>query len=253
MSNQQILKVAGIWDFHYPQNIPYDALLKYMQVWKPQQFILGGDIWSLDCISHWNDADFKNVGFDTVRATLHAEATGLRCVLDAFARAMPAARFTYIVGNHEHWIQDFTQKYPQMDDLSLDSLLGLRKRRVTIIPFGKTYQIGKLFFKHGHEYGSDNPAKQAVIRGHHSVVFGHHHSYKVWTDFSDLVEDERHVGILVPCFCKRAPDYQKGRPNAWVNGFFYANIKPNGNYCAGVQNVSPRGNFILQSGVEYRV
>lgn len=247
-----ITKILAIYDSHHPYTINIDPFLEFAKDYKPDEFILGGDNWSLDIISHWNDADFKNIGFDKIKFELGCEASSLRFQLDKFRKAMPKAKFTYITGNHEDWLHQFVLKYPQMNELTLESLLSLKKRRINLVPFGGTYKIGKLYFKHGHEFGTDNPAKQAVIRSHHSIVIGHHHTYKIWTDFSEVVEEERHIGILVPCYCSRAPSYQKGRPNAWLNGFFYATMKNSGKFCAGVQVVSPKGRFITQEGKEYK-
>lgn len=248
---KNIKKVLAIYDSHYPDNLNFTPFFNFAKDYRPDEFVLGGDNWSLDIISHWNDADFKNIGFDNIQRKLKEEASGFTKQLEDFRLAMSKANFTYIVGNHEHWLKEFTQKYPQMNDLSLQSLLPLKKLKVRLIPFGGYYQIGKIYFKHGHEYGTENPAKQAVTRAHHTMVIGHHHSYKVWTEYSDVVAEERHVGVLVPCYCHRAPDYQKGRPNAWLNGFFYATVKPSGKYCLGIQNVSPKGEFIDQSGKEW--
>lgn len=247
----KIAKVLALYDSHYPHTISLKQFCAYAKDIKPDLFILGGDNWSLDVIAHWNDSNFKNVGFDNIKKQLHAEAEGFQSQLDELRTVMPRAKFVYILGNHEDWLQQFTDKYPQMDDLSLSSLLNLKKRNVEIVKFGRAFKIGKLYFIHGHQYGSDNPAKQAVVRAHHTIILGHHHSYKVWTDYSDLVESDRYVGIQVPCYCKRSPDYLKGRPNAWANGFFWANVKQSGNFCAGVQAVSPDGNFITQAGQEY--
>lgn len=248
----KIKKVLALYDFHYPHHVDYKAFLKFAKDYKPDEFILGGDMWSLDCISHWNDANFKNVGFDNVRKTLHEEAEGFKKILDEFRKYMPKAKFTYILGNHEDWMKQFTNKYPQMDDMSVEGMLELKKKRINVIPFSGTYKVGEIYFKHGHEFGSENCAKQAVLRCKHTIVFGHHHNHIIWSDYSDIVSEERHLGILVPCFCGRAPEYAKGRPNRWMNGFFYANIKKSGNFSCGVQLVSPKGHFLAQNGKEYK-
>mgnify|MGYP001594106101 CR=1 FL=1 len=248
MTKTKLTKVLALYDSHYPFTINLKPFIQFASMYQPDIFLLGGDNWSLDCISHWNDADFKNVGFDNVQIQLQSEARGLQVQLDMFRTAMPHAKFVYILGNHEEWVKQFVAKYPQMNALTVESLLQLSKRRIQVIPFGKTYRIGELYFKHGHEFGTENPAKQAVIRSHHSIVIGHHHTFKVWADYSDVVDTERHVGMLVPCYCNRAPDYGRGRPNAWLNGFFYASVKPSGKFSAGVQLVAPNGTFIAQDG-----
>lgn len=234
--------------------MPLEPFLKYARDFKPTKFVLGGDNWDLGLLSHWNDANFKNIGFNTIRKRLSDEALGMVEQINQFKKAMPKAEIFYIEGNHEAWITGFREKYPQMQDLSLETLLLLRKNKVKLIPFKPTHdtlKIGKLYFRHGHQYGSSNPIKQALERSHKSIVIGHHHGAAMWSNHSDVDDREQHVGYLVPCFCKRNPDYGKGAPNKWLNGFFTANISKSGNFSAGIQLVSPEGHFISQNGIEF--
>ena len=248
-------KVLAIYDSHYPWNIPLKSFLEYAKDYQPTKFILGGDNWDLGILSHWNDTNFKNIGFNTISRELEKESSGMKTQFDDFRKAMPKAEFYYIEGNHEYWLKGFREKYPQMGELSLESLLELKKRNIKLIPFKPKLdflKVGKLYFKHGHQYGSSNPVKQALERSHKSIVIGHHHGAITWSSFSDVDDDDQHVGFLVPCYAKRAPDYGRGAPNKWMNGFFFANIKDSGNFSAGIQLVSPEGKFITQSGREYK-
>jgi len=247
-----IQKIDGLWDSHHPHEISMTPLLDYLKDRKPNIFIFGGDNWSMDIISHWNSASFRLKGITNVMRALKKEAASMNNVLDMFREACGSqCVFYYIVGNHEVWLDRFKQDYPQVEDISLSTFLNLKKRSFKVVPFGGTLKLGKLYCKHGHEFGGSNPAKQAVERSKHSIVFGHHHTLKMWQDYSWLEASDKHVGIQVPCYCKLNPDYGRGSPNAWTNGFFWANMKKSGRFCAGVQNVSPEGRFITQEGREY--
>jgi predicted phosphodiesterase len=248
-------RVLALYDMHFPKNIPLGTFNHFAKDFRPTILILGGDMWDLDCISHWNDANFKNIGFDNVREHLQKEAVELREVLGGFRASWKRALIYYIVGNHEDWIRGFASKYPQMEDLSLGSLLEVTKLGIKLVPFeaGKdTLKIGKLYFRHGHQYGSDNPAKQAVMRSKKSVVFGHHHGRIEWSDYSDVDSTETHVGILVPCYRRRDPEYGQGKPNKWMTGFFTACVAESGNFSHHVQLVrASDGAFISQMGRVY--
>lgn len=247
-------RVLAIYDSHFPYHVSLDSFLRFAKDFKPTKFVLGGDNWDLGIISHWNDQNFKNVGFNNIRRKIKEEAQELGWQIDNLKVAMPKAQFYYLEGNHEYWITGFREKYPQMEDMSLEGLLHLKSRKVTLVPFKPghdTLQIGKLYFRHGHQYGSSNPIKQALERSHKSIVIGHHHGAAMWSNHSDVDDKEQHVGYLVPCFCKRNPDYGKGAPNKWLNGFFHASVSNSGNFSAGIQLVSPEGKFISQMGVEY--
>lgn len=248
-------KLRGVWDLHFPEQTNIGPLLEYLKDEKPNEFIAGGDWWDLDCISHWNQENFKNVGFNQIKKTLSEEKLKFENILCYFRHAMPKAKFTYIIGNHEDWLRQFALQYPQMRDFSLESLIDFKGLGITVCgasPSDSYYRVGKLWFCHGHQFGSQNPAKQALTYTHRSVVFGHWHSEITWSDFSNVDEYEKHIAYQVPCYCHMAPEYGKGRPNRWSNGFFWANFKKSGNFCAGIQGVSPRnGTFITQGGVEY--
>lgn len=249
-------RVLALYDSHYPHNVPLGTFLRYAKDFKPTDFILGGDNWDLGFLSHWNDGNFKNIGFDNIRERLWKEAKEFGSQLDDFREAMPKATFHYIEGNHENWLEQFSNKYSQMQDLSLESLLQLKKRGIKFLesrPTRDFIKIGKLYFKHGDQYGGSNPVKQALERSHKSIVIGHHHGAITWSNYSDVDDKDQHVGFLVPCYAKRAPDYGHGMPNRWMNGFFWAHVKTEtGNFSGGIQLVSPEGKFITQDGKEYK-
>lgn len=206
---------------------------------------------SFDCISHWNDDNFKNIGFDNVRIKLWEEARGFREQLEDIRLACPNSEIVYILGNHEDWVKQFANKYTQMQELSIETLLKPQELDIKVIPFGKFHRVGKLYICHGHQFGTENPAKQAVMRCHKSVAFGHHHGKIMWTDYSDIDEKDKHTGILVPCYSKTSPEYGKGRPNRWINGFLFATFDNSGYFYPGIQHVKPDGHFIDPFGTSW--
>lgn len=244
-----IRRLIGLFDSHYPHTIPLNPLIKYLLDRPPHQFVLGGDNWSLDIISHWNDANFQNIGFNHVRETLRREANGFKKQLETLRHAMPKAEITYLIGNHEDWLAQFSNKYPQMNDLTLESLLGLSKLNIKLLKLGSYHKAGKLYLCHGDHFGSSNPAKQALERTHKSVAMGHHHNQIMWSDFSDIVAKEKHIGMVVPCYAGLAPGYGHGRPNRWVNGFLEVSLMDNGYFFPFIQHVRQDGTFITQDGV----
>ena len=248
----QIIKTAWLYDSHYPHNINLKPLLHFLKDFKPDIFGFGGDNRSLDCISHWNEEAFKNYGMDNVMAAFNKDSQGFKRQVAEFIQVMPNSKFVYILGNHEDWLEQFIQKFPQVKKPTVKSCLEEVGEKIEFVPRGGFYQIGKLHFAHGDQFGTSNPAKQAVERTGKNIVFGHFHSHKEWPHFSMIDETEKHQGIQVPCYAKLAPGYLKGRPHDWSNGFFTACIKKSsGNFSPFVQKVSPEGNFITQDGREY--
>jgi hypothetical protein len=219
---------------------------------QPDIFVLGGDNISFDCISHWNDENFKNIGFDNIRKTLIQEIEGFKKQLALLRQAMPMAEFVWIMGNHEDWLRQFTQKYPQMGDISIRKLVETDKFRIKLVKQGGVYKAGKLYLCHGDQFGTENPAKQALSRTHKSVAMGHHHNQAMWSDFSDFKATEKHIGIVVPCYAGLSPGYGKGRPNRWINGFLEVNIMKSGYFFPFIQHVKNDGTFVSQDGTQWK-
>ena len=251
-SSRNCRRLVGLFDSHYPHTISLSPLLSYLSERQPETFVLGGDNLSFDCISHWNDENFKNIGFDNIRKKLHDEIEGFKKQLTLLRKAMPNAEFIYILGNHEAWLYQFSQKYPQMSDMKIGTLIEAEKFGITIIPQGGTYRAGKLYLCHGDQFGTENPAKQALTRTHKSVAMGHHHNQSMWSDFSDFNAKEKHIGIVVPCYAGLSPGYGKGRPNRWVNGFLEVSIMKDGYFFPFIQHVKQDGTFISQDGTQWK-
>lgn len=248
-----IIKVFGLFDSHYPETIRTGPLLKFLHDYNPDLFILGGDNWSLDCVSHWNKDKFMNWGMDNIISELNKQAEGFAHQIRMFMAACPKAKFVYLLGNHEDWLHQFVQSFPQIRTETIKTLLGTVGLQLEFIPQGCFYQVGKLHFCHGDQIrGGQNPAKWAVEKCHANVVFGHFHTRKEWPDHSMVDSEDKRMGIQVPCYTTSAPDYGKGSPNQIQQGFFTASIKKDsGKFSHHVQLVSPKGEFMTQMGVEY--
>jgi len=254
-----MIKTAlSIGDIHYPLHIDLQPFIDYGRYVKPDYINLMGDILDLDIISHHSKTDFKNIGFDTIKTEFHRIVENFRGVLDTFRTAFPQAQITLVPGNHEEWFCQFASEYPQLwkdidresSQRTLEALLCTKKLGINVLPFGEAFSIGKLYFRHGHEYGTMFPAKQAVLRSHKSIAIWHHHTRQTFTTHSDIDDDE-FVGFAVPCYCKKAMKYGKGRPNRWSNGFLWSAHKDSGNFTAGVITTSKKGHFMIPDGEEY--
>lgn len=161
----RITKVFALYDSHYPYNIDINPLLDFLKDYRPDEIIFGGDNWDISYVSHWNEEDIKNEGFHYIRKRLHQEAAQLKEQIERFRKTASTRRFTYILGNHEDWLNQFESKHPSIshkEGLSFKRLLGLTD--ANIIPQGGIYRLGKLNFMHGDQFGSENAPKQSLMR-----------------------------------------------------------------------------------------
>lgn len=252
---------VALFDIHYgferkqgkkvPLHNPrlLDAVGLFLEDFKPDVIIYGGD--TLDCgpISHHNRK--RNFSIEGLR--LMEDADGLASVLRDFRRAASNETGSpdeiLIEGNHEDWLNDLVEDYPGLAGaFDLRNLL-FQSKEPTIVPQGEVFKLGKLCFLHGDQIRSSLfPARWAVDAYGKSVRFGHFHTYQSFTKVSALDGDCR-TGVAVPCLCVRGPGYGKGAPNRSINGFNYGWVERGGNFF-DMTPIATNNKFVAE-GVEY--
>lgn len=247
------IKIAALFDSHYPETINLNPFISFLKDFKPDIFIFGGDNWDLACVSHHNKDKFASWGLNAIMDELNKQANGFALQIQSIMKASNAKKYVYIIGNHEDWLQDFCFQFPQVIKPSIKSLIGEVGKKIEFLPVGSFYKVGKLTFCHGDQMkGGQNPAKYAVDAAKSSIVFGHYHTFKIWPSFSMVDAEDKNIGVQVPCYTTSAPSYGGGKPNQINQGFFTACIeKESGKFSQHVQLVSPRGNFMSQMGKVY--
>lgn len=224
-----------------------NAMLNFAADFAPHEFIMGGD--ALDCgaVSHHN----KNKPGKTEGLKLLVDAQ--ECVehLIKPIESITKEKTTFIIANHEKWVQDLVDEMPSLEGiLDIKNLLHLKNWNV--IPHGGVYNLGKLTFAHGDTIsGGENVAKAAVIGYERNIRFGHYHSYSVFTKNSPIEYKLAKTGIQVPCLCHKAPSYGKGKPNKWLQGFLMGYIGDGGQFNDYVITILD-GKFIAPNGKLYK-
>lgn len=196
---------------------------QFMQDFKPDHVILGGDILDCGAISHHNKTAGSVEGLK-----LFEDAKQCReMVIEPIEKLKPKS-LTYITGNHEDWLNDLVDLHPGLEGIiDLKSILKLSDKW-KIIPCGEAHKLGKLVFLHGDQIkGGEYPAKWATTVYERSVRFGHFHTFQSYSKTS-AIEDNGHTGVAVPCLCKKGPKYGGGSPNRWMQGFQWGFIGAGG-------------------------
>ena len=198
--------------------------LQFVADYKPHHIILGGDMLDCGCISHHNHG--KPGAIEGLK--LLADAKELRAALISPLEKLGAKSLTYIVGNHEDWLNDLVDQIPALEGIvDVRSTLSLGDKW-KVVPNGEAHRLGKLVFVHGDQIkGGENCAKWATVAYEKNVRFGHFHTHQVFTKTS-AVEANGHTGIAVPCLCRKGPKYGGGSPNRWVQGFSWGYVGEGG-------------------------
>lgn len=196
--------------------------IQFIQDFRPDHVILGGDMLDCGAISHHNKG--KAGSIEGLR--LFSDAKGLREeVIDEIEKAASKkGRLVYHTGNHEDWLNQLTDETPGLKGIvEIENLLSLDDRW-EVIPQGEASKFGQLLFIHGDQVkGGEHVAKAATVNWEANIRFGHHHTLQIYTKTSPK-DATGHTGLCVPCLCKKGPGYGKGAPNKWVQGFLWGYI-----------------------------
>jgi hypothetical protein len=203
-----------------------NVALKYAEDFKPDHIIIGGDALDCGCISHHNHGKpGATEGMKLIEDARELTRNVIRPIEE-----LKASTLTYIIGNHEDWLNDLEQKIPALEGMmDVKAVLALGKRW-KIVPLGEGHKLGKLLFIHGDQVkGGQYPSKWAVEAYERNVRFGHFHCFQAYSKTSAL-EDNTKTGISIPCLCKKGPLYGGGSPNKWSQGFLWGYLNDDGSY-----------------------
>lgn len=252
-------KFAFLCDLHYGferrsgHKVPlhdmkaFGAAFAFLEDFKPDHLILGGDILDCGVVSHHNHG--KPGRTEGLKLLKDAED----CNQDVITplNALPTKSNTFITGNHEDWLNDLTDDQPGLEGLvDLKRLLSLQTWKV--LPQGGKHHLGKLTFIHGDQLrGGQGVARVAVIEAERSVRFGHYHTFAAFTKTSFIEEKLGRTGIACPCLCTKDPKYGEGRGNSWVQGLNWGYVFPDGTY-ADYVSIITNGKMVGPDGKVYR-
>lgn len=137
----------------------------------------------------------------------------------------------YLEGNHEERVTRYAGTVSPLIRSLLDvrKNLSLSKRGIKYIPYnggGGVYRVGKMSMLHGF-YTADLAAKPHAI-AYGCCVFGHTHRVQTYSPKHAFVKT---TGFNIGCLCNlRLPWCKTMGPNGWMNGFFYAYVRRNGQF-----------------------
>jgi UDP-2,3-diacylglucosamine pyrophosphatase LpxH len=224
-------KTIGMFlsDIHLPDEINLKPVFSYMKDLYKQTLankdkfllVLGGDI---------IDAQGMH-GIDSLAASqIKLEWYDRDCkLLSAFLKQVqtivPKAEVVYLEGNHEERYRRIMRRYPDAFggrfDFNKDIVSKLFPKSKWI-PYGdyeSYFKLGDTIFTHGTIYPQNHAKKYAEVFAPFKVVYGHLHHFQAYTMHSAMPELAPHYTVTAGCLTHTAPEWKKGQPNCWVNGF----------------------------------
>jgi predicted phosphodiesterase len=209
-------KIVFLTDIHAPHNIELGPIFEFIQDFKPNKIVLGGDIHDFTSVCQWIADQSRTLVGGTILQN-HDELK--RVVLEPLHKAAPKAEITYITGNHEDWLRQAVSIKPEF--AGLVELERHLPKQIRLLQLNQAYHVNKhLCFLHGL-YTTKYHAFQTVHAVHKSVFYGHTHDIQRYTDISPVDVSQFYTGASCGCLCTLNPSYMKNKPNRWVNGFLF--------------------------------
>ena len=166
-------------DKHFPfADIPaINVVCKAIEIVKPDIYIDLGDVGEWHGCSHWQWKKKKRPPVEYQLPFIEKDIVSVNKGMDIIDESLDKVncKEKYMIeGNHDDWMNRFTDEHPYLN-YTFKNVVNLDKRGYTFYPIGKYLKIGKLFFYHGHHFGSINHTRNHLVRLGSSVMYGHHH------------------------------------------------------------------------------
>lgn len=232
LSKDGIFKLVVQPDTHVPEEdkAAVNAFCQFLEYYKPHGIVNLGDFLECDAVSHWDNPSLKARRFvPQVKAGKSlldriGKAAGPQCVFKRF-----------IVGNHEDWLNQYlTARIPELleglDDLgqnlSIESLLGLKELGYRSIPLNEILKVGKAHFIHGYYAGNNHAKKHLDVFGV-NLYYGHLHDT---ASYSGVSVNGTHEAMSMGCLRSMNASFLKGKPNNWSHAFGIFEFRSDGSY-----------------------
>ncbi len=207
-------------DIHYPyfQKAAWKAVLDFISRNRCDGVLLTGD-----------QLDNQNVSHHTQGKPLLRQRGGYQKDIDGFIHDIlnPLEKLLpknclkiFIKGNHERMLEDLLESSPELEGaLDIAKNLNLKSRGWQVIEVGGHYNLNGILVLHGDSIGSaDHVAKKLVDATCRTSIMGHVHRFSAYTKVG-VEPADKWAGYTMPCLTTLAPQYARGRLNAFLNGF----------------------------------
>lgn len=224
-------KTIGVFlsDIHMPDHINLKPILNYVKDLYQQAIknkdkfliILGGDIVDAKGMHGVESMQASQIKLEWYERDKKLMSSLLHDLLDI----APKSDMVFLEGNHCERYRRIMEKFPDAFggrfDFNKDVLQKVWPNSKWI-PYGNYksyYKLGDCIFIHGTLYPTHHAKKYADVFAPFKVVYGHLHHYQAHTIHNAMPELPAHYAITAGCLSHTTPEWKKGQPNCWVNGF----------------------------------
>jgi len=207
---------AFLSDMHMPDNIDLNPVFQYIKDIKPNKIILGGDI-----------IDVKELhGVDSMKAErfkmkwYERDKINLQSLFFDLKKFSPGCDVIFLEGNHEERYTRLTNKYSDLfPDVNLKKDCGEGIKWIEYGTYKSYYRLGDTVFMHGTAYPDNHSKRYALDHTPFKCIYGHLHHFQAYTTRKAFSTMGPRYAVTAGCLSRTMPEWKKGSPNQWVNGF----------------------------------
>lgn len=222
-------RIVVLFDPHIPYQIRLDPVFEFIKDFKPHQVICAGDVHDWTAVSSWLADQSRVLEGGTIESN-YEELKGF--LFAPLYKAIPKTCDVVLQrGNHEARLEKAIEIHPNGRGFwELERNL-ITYRGLKILKQNDVFSIGPdLVVVHGDYATGQHHAKKMVEAYHTSVLYGHRHTFQSHTLVSPVTSSKFYTGQAIGCLCTLNPEFLKGKPNAWVNGFAYVYLQADGSF-----------------------
>jgi len=177
--NGVVKRVIVTPDKHFP-SVDYPAincLVKAIEIIKPDSYIDLGDVGDWESVSHWKWKKKKRPPLEYQLPAIEKDIIDVNNGMDIIDEALDKVNCTtkhFCEGNHDDWINRFTEEHPYLD-YKVPKVLNLKERGYSYHPLGKYLKVGKLYLYHGNHFAGIQHTRNHLLRLGCNIMYGHHH------------------------------------------------------------------------------
>jgi len=206
-----------------------ETALRFGEDWQPDEAIIGHDFMEFGPISYWNQRN----RLEMEGRRLAHDFEYANQILDRIC-AFTKQKITYQPGNHDWWMNQYIQERPELEGLiNQDKILGLDKRGIEYLKYGKVYKVGKASFTHAmlksrKTYTTKYHASRMAEDYGQSIFYGHWHSHQVFTRIT--WDSKPNTAVAIGCLSDLNPGWLRECPNNWVNQLLFMYFDSRGHF-----------------------
>jgi hypothetical protein len=222
-------------DKHFPlHDVPaINVLCQAIEKVKPDIYVDLGDVGEFESVSHWQWRKKKRPPLEYQLPFVDEEIAKVNEGMDIIDKSLDKAKVKerhFCEGNHDDWLNRFVEENPYLAKYKFKDAVRLKERGYKYHPCGKLFNIGNLYFYHGHHFAGMTHTRNHLLRMGCNVMYGHHHDMQQSSvTHMDGPKSAWSIGCLKN-MTSEANAWLNNRQHNWQLGFAIVNFYDKGNF-----------------------